>query len=292
MSLEYVKHEKLSLQNHGTLNEKWLQDRIAEDPSILGLGDVRLLDRERSILGGGRLDLLFSDDEYGWRYEVEIQLGATNPSHIIRCIEYWDAERRRYPGYEHVAVLIAEDITSRFLNVVSLMGGNIPIIAIQLDALRVGEQLLLNFTHVLSQAELRTDDTDDDGGGGAADRSYWEQRAGQELMALCDAVAGLVNESASTQWTLSYMRAYIGMQCNGVSNNFILFSPKPTKRLSHILIRNSNKSEWFDRFAEAGLAVTSKRKSRIRLSVTPEEFAEHRDLIRAAIVETVQQIEA
>ena len=27
-------------------------------------------------------------------------------SHIIRTIEYWDIERRRYPAYEHVAVLV------------------------------------------------------------------------------------------------------------------------------------------------------------------------------------------
>jgi hypothetical protein len=32
-------------------------------------------------------------------------LGATDESHIIRCIEYWDIERRRYPAYEHCAVL-------------------------------------------------------------------------------------------------------------------------------------------------------------------------------------------
>ena len=28
-------------------------------------------------------------------------------SHIIRTIEYWDIERRRYPQYEHVAVIVA-----------------------------------------------------------------------------------------------------------------------------------------------------------------------------------------
>ena len=31
-------------------------------------------------------------------------------------IEYWDIERRRYPQYEHSAVLIAEDVTTRFLH--------------------------------------------------------------------------------------------------------------------------------------------------------------------------------
>src|SRR3989442_11609419 len=41
-------------------------------------------------------------------------------SHIIRTIEYWDNERRRYPAYEHIAVLVAEQVTARFLNVIGL----------------------------------------------------------------------------------------------------------------------------------------------------------------------------
>jgi len=40
--MEYVKFEKVSLKNHPQLNERWLQERIAEDPIILGLGDVVL----------------------------------------------------------------------------------------------------------------------------------------------------------------------------------------------------------------------------------------------------------
>jgi len=35
--LRFVKHEKL----------EWVQDRIAEDPLMLGLGDVVLKDKER-----------------------------------------------------------------------------------------------------------------------------------------------------------------------------------------------------------------------------------------------------
>ena len=73
-----------------------------------------------------RLDLLFIDSDGKERYEVEIQLGATDESHIIRTIEYWDIERKRYPQYNHTAVIIAEDITSRFLNVISLFNGSIP----------------------------------------------------------------------------------------------------------------------------------------------------------------------
>ena len=44
--------------------------------------------------------------EHSQRYEVELRLGATDEFHIIRCIEYWDIELRRYPSYEHIAVLV------------------------------------------------------------------------------------------------------------------------------------------------------------------------------------------
>ncbi len=53
--LTYVKYEKISLLSHPELNEKWIQDLIAEDPSILGLGDLILKDKERLQPRAGRL---------------------------------------------------------------------------------------------------------------------------------------------------------------------------------------------------------------------------------------------
>ena len=131
-----------------------MQERIAEDPSLLGLGDLILKDKERIHPQGGRLDILCQDAESNRRYEIEIQLGKSNESHIIRTIEYWDIERKRYPQYEHTAVLVAEEITSRFLNVISLFNGFIPLVAIQMQALRIGDQVSLVFTTVLNEMRL------------------------------------------------------------------------------------------------------------------------------------------
>ena len=136
MEEKYVKTEVISLKAHPELNEKWVQAKIAEDPSIIGLGELNLKDTERPQPSGGRLDLLLHDPETNRRYEVELELGKSDESHIIRTIEYWDYQRKKFPQYEHCAVLIAEDITSRFLNVISLFNGTIPFIAIQMKALR------------------------------------------------------------------------------------------------------------------------------------------------------------
>src|SRR5688500_11806703 len=128
MSLNYEKPKHIALNKHPVFTEKWLQDRIADDPSLLGLGDLVLKDKERVHPKAGRLDLLLQDADTSRRYEVEIQLGATDESHIVRTIEYWDIERKRYPQYEHTAVIVAEDITSRFLNVIGLFNGSIPLV--------------------------------------------------------------------------------------------------------------------------------------------------------------------
>jgi hypothetical protein len=61
---------------------------------------------------------LFEDPDATKRYEVELMLGRVDETHIIRAIEYPDIERKRYPNYANVAVLAAEEITSRFLNVI------------------------------------------------------------------------------------------------------------------------------------------------------------------------------
>ena len=138
-NVKYEKLTRLSIRSHPEVSERWVQERIAEDPSILGLGDVILKDKERIHSGAGRLDLLLQEAEGTRRYEVEIQLGKTDESHIIRTIEYWDIERKRYPQYDHTAVIVAEEITSRFLNVIGLFNGTIPLMAIQMSAVQIGD---------------------------------------------------------------------------------------------------------------------------------------------------------
>jgi len=291
MALTFTKHEKISLRKHPEFTEAWLHDRICEDPSLLGFGDIRVLDRERPVSGAGRLDVLLFDEDENRRYEVEIMLGATDPSHIIRTMEYWDIERRRYPSYEHVAVLVAEDITTRFLNVMSLFAGSIPLVAVQLDALRVGEHLVLDFVRVLDQTELRVDDTEGDSGGGQVNRAYWNQKAGPQLMKVCDEVLEVINRTTTVPQELNYLRGYIGLSSNGVVRNFIHFAPRPAKGFTHIIFSNSNAEQWKQQFEEAGVLVASKRKGRFRISVTPDEFTEHKELLQAAIEETVKEYE-
>ncbi len=274
--MQYVKPEYLSIKNHPELSEKWVQDRISEDPSLLGLGDVVLRDRERIQPRAGRLDLLLQDDG-NRRYEVEIQLGATDESHIIRCIEYWDIERRRYPQYDHCAVIVAEQITSRFLNVISLFNGIIPIIAMQMRAIKVNDQIALIFTRVLDEMSLGLIDDDEDSKL-VTDRAYWEKRGTKETVDLADKVLSLV-KNHHPALELKYNKLYIGLAENGQPNNFITLRPLK----SALVVRSKiPRSDEVDQLIEnSGLDALDydARRNRYRIRLTAQDLDKHNDTI-------------
>jgi len=271
--MEFTKFEKISLRH---LGERWVQDRIAEDPAALGLGEnVFLKDKEKIQTGAGRLDLLLQDAEDDWRYEVEVQLGATDPSHIIRTIEYWDIERRRYPQYGHTAVIIAEDITSRFLNVIGLFNGAIPIVAIQMKALKNQGQVGLVFTTIMNQMSLGLEEEDEETYE-QVDREYWETRKGsKETVAMADEILNLAKQF-DVSLKLNYNKGYIGMVKNGRSNNFITFEPK--KKHTWVRLRLERSKEITDKLENTDLDVSYKWR-RYRLRLRPGEIEENTDTI-------------
>lgn len=221
--MKYVKSEIISLKNSSDFNEKWLQARIEEDPSIIGLGELEFRDTEKIQIGGGRLDTILYDPEDKRRYEVEIQLGKTDESHIIRTIEYWDLERKKNPQYEHCAVIIAEDITSRFLNVISLFNGFIPLIAIQVKAVKIDSTISLFFTKVLD--EMKFELLDEDVVTETVDREYWEKKATKQTLKLTDKIINTLGDITS-EYNLKYNKHYIGLENNNIANNFLSFVPR------------------------------------------------------------------
>lgn len=275
MSIKFVKPERVPLKKQPELNEKWVQECIADDPSLLGLGDLILRDKERIQPHVGRLDLLFQDAESDHRYEVEIQLGKTDESHIIRTIEYWDIERKRYPQYDHTAVLVAEDVTSRFLNVVSLFNGYIPLVAIQMQALKFGEQFSLVFTTVLSEMRLGLDEGEEEKE--LADRAYWEKRAGKATLAMADKLFQTL-KSWDSELALKYNKVYIGLTKSGQLNNFVIFRAK--KQWLRVEPRFEQSEEIDAKLEDAGLDITYNSKTgRYPIKLNAGDIKKHQGLL-------------
>jgi hypothetical protein len=275
----YVKPIELSLKGHAEFTEKWVQQRIADDPAILGLGDLILKDAERRQPSAGRLDLLLQDAESSRRYEVEVQLGKTDESHIIRTIEYWDIEKKRYPQYDHCAVLVAEDITSRFLNVASLFNGAIPLIAIQMRAIQVGESVSLLFTKVLDERPVGLEEDEGDDAKAATDRTYWETiRGTKETVGIADKFLQDIR-SFAPGIELKFNKFYIGLAKGDVPDNFVIFRAK--REFITVECRIDRNEDLDKEIAASGVDAMpyDARWGRYRVRVTSKDLPRHREFL-------------
>jgi hypothetical protein len=259
-----------------------VQGRLIEDPALLGLGDVDVKDSERPQPRAGRLDLLLFDPETTTRYEVELQLGPTDESHIVRTIEYWDIERRRYPQYDHVGVIVAEEITARFFNVISLFNGFIPLMAIQMSAIEVNGATTLVFTTVLDRITLGVEE--DEEADEPRDRSYWETKASKETLQLTDDLLSLIRE-IEPDLALKYNKTYIGLARNGIATNFVSFRP----RHHHVLVefKIPRSEELTQELEDAGMELLTyqTRWGRYGLHIDAEDLSERTDVLRRLVAE-------
>lgn len=219
--------------------------------------------------------MLLGDDDT--RYEVEIQLGATDPSHIIRTIEYWDVEKKRYPQYNHCAVIIAEEITSRFLNVIGLFNGTIPLIAIQLFATKAGDEISLNFVKVLDRNDYGTDEENE---AEPTDRRYWESKS--KVISFVDAIFTDVSSHA-LGLELKYNKFYIGLAQNGSATNFIYFRPR--KQFVYLFIAGKEEAEKTEALENTNLEfdyVIRDHAYRIRINAL-KDYQTNKELLEGMI---------
>ena len=245
--------KSLSIREAGK-DEYWLQDQIYDNPNCIGLGELEAIGREKKQSSGGRLDILLKDSEDDTMYEVEIMLGETDESHIIRTIEYWDNEKRRWPQRQHFAVLIAERINRRFFNVIHLLSNNIPIIAIQASLVEVhGKQSLL-FTKILDTYEEIDDGTSGDEKTTREDwakKSKWTLETADYLLELFSGVF----EGAS----LNFVKGYISIVYSGYK--YIWFHKRSQNKSLMVFIKKDGTKEKIIELLDGNnISYTERRK--------------------------------
>ena len=276
--MEYTKAEKIFIKGH--FSEKWLQDIIENDPSIIGLGEVDVIKRERKQSSGGRLDFLMLSSDGTTLFEVEVMLGSTDESHIIRTIEYWDIEKRRFPSKDHKAVIIAENITNRFFNVVALMNKAIPIVAIQLNAFTYDGKVFLDFVKVLDTYESPEDE--EDLGLEVVDRSYWENKAAKKSIKILDDIIDLTkNEYLDLRVTYNKHHVALGT----IPKNFMWLRPRKTNGYCHIeiLVGSDNLEQATQMLEGVGETYTIRKEKILAFPITISSFSQHKDVVKNLI---------
>ncbi len=276
--LKIVKPTPFKLKGSGQYNEKWLQEYIFDDPGCLGLGDLKSIQREKPTAGGGRLDILLKDDDNETLYEVEVMLGKTDESHIIRTIEYWDLERRRYPNYNHVAVIVAEDITNRFFNVISLLNKSIPIIAIKIHSLEVEGKLIVDFIKILDLSEQENFDELEENRQEGSSRNYWEDRCNQDALAVVDEIISLCKNN-SMETNPIYNRSHIAMSSKVL--NFCWLEPRIRQKKCLIKVKTGeeNVSLIEEDMSESNIEIRRHRTYGVKMSLNLKILQEEKDNI-------------
>ena len=273
-------------------DEGWLQDLIADNPQILGLGeDVVVRDKERRQTTGGILDLLLENGD-NLRWEVEIQLGATDASHIVRTIEYWDIERKRYPQYEHRAVIVAEEITDRFFNVIALFNGHIPITAIKLTAVKLpGGKVGVLFTKILD-TQTRDDESSNDRSP-VYNRAYWVEKASEAWWNRVQKIYANLNDEFGC--SRGYNRESISLKKSGKRETLIYFLPDGgsdvivyTGRRDKSIERRLDDLGWKHECEEYGKYGERYCLDFPSRDLAEEDFALLRDMFRVAIGEEIE----
>jgi hypothetical protein len=273
------KAQTISVRDLPNGSERLIQDLIANDPSILTLGPLVLRNVERTQPSGGRLDILLrSEDGTAW-YEVEVQLGKTDESHIIRTIEYWDIERRRYSDIRHTAVLVAEEITGRFFNVISLFNQSIPIIALKLTALKLGDQYSILFTKVLDY-ERKGLETEEDNQT-TPTREDWVRWSATSSMALADQILAIAKE-LNSGFEFKFNKNYINTTLNGKGKNLIYLLPQ--KRQTKLWVTLRSEPELDKLCEDEGLEVNYNDYYRgYQFDLRPGDVDSHRDFFKKFI---------
>ncbi len=254
-------------------DEYWLQDQIYDNPSCLGLGDLESYAKERRQSSGGRLDILLKDIKDDSMYEVEVMLGETDESHIIRTIEYWDNEKRRWPQRQHYAVLVAENVTSRFFNVIQLLSHSIPIIAIQVNLIDSTGQKCLHFSKILDTYEELDDVL---GNGITYDEEYWKKRANWTLetaQAMLNNVGDMFDAPK-----VRFLKDYLVVSALG-NNYFWIAKRKANKSMIEFQVLNENIEVVSNLLDEENISHIQKRHI-FRITCDVEFIKKNTELIR------------
>jgi len=265
--------KKIFIRNAGK-DEYWLQDIIYENPKIIGLGDLVAVNKEKKQASGGRLDILLKEPTENLMYEVEVMLGETDPSHIIRSIEYWDNEKRKYPQRQHFCVLIAESFDRRYFNVIQLMSLNIPMIAIQADLLEVNGEKILNFSKII---DIYTEPEEDEEDIKQVNESTWNADSPWTNLNAKEIYDSLTGKHDRID--LRYTQSYISINIDGRNAYWLCKRIKPTSAL-FFSVKDDEKVEAIKKKLEGNdIGYTYNRYKEFMLSVDIKSIKKNIELL-------------
>jgi hypothetical protein len=205
-------------------------------------------------------------------FEVEIQLGATDETHIIRTIEYWGHEKRKWPKHGHTAVLVAEVINNRFFNVVHLLSLSVPIIGIQANIVEFGGQRALHFTKIIDSYEEPEEEHKSQQ---VFDEKHWQEKCPWSL----DRALWYENllESVYGSIETQYFDWYISFTIEGTARVWVN-QRKKDRAYIEVRLGEDHFQQTVDYLNNSGVSVRQRNGRDLNFTVNLLQLNEHKDV--------------
>lgn len=153
-------------------------------------------------------------------------------------------------------------------------------IALQLNALQLGNQVILNFTKVLDAVvPITAEEEEEISEKETTDRAYWENRGSQLSLGLVDQCLEILREIDPTL-TLTYNKYYIGLRQGNRANNFVIFKPK--KNFLRAEIRYDDLDSLRDELKQKDIEVIGidRRWGRLRIIINKGDAVTQRETLK------------
>jgi hypothetical protein len=136
------------------------------------------------------------------------------------------------------------------MNVISLFNGAIPLIALQISAHKVGDDISIEFTKVIDRLTIGSDEEEEYE---VTDRTYWESRSTPKMLKQVNQIFTFLG-SYTNGFELKYNKFYIGLSKDGIAKNFISFVPK--KNFLYIKIKGNLDEDKKSNIENAGIEIS------------------------------------
>ena len=164
--------------------------------------------------------------------------------------------------------------------------GSIPLVAIQMSAIRLGVSVSLICSKVLDEMRLGLVDEDEEVQA-VTDRSYWEARASKHTLAMADEMLEVVR-AFDPELELKYNKFYIGLAKGGRPNNFVIFRPK--KDWLRLEVRLDRSDETQAQLDGSGLDIMDydSRWGRYKIRLAKGDTMKHKDFLAALMTKAFE----
>lgn len=165
------------------------------------------------------------------------------------------------------------------------MNRSIPIIAFQLNALKIENKIILNFTTVLDIYEEPEDE--EKLGGEEVGRPYWEKKAHAKSIKIMDDMIAMAEEAYPNS-KVTYNKHHIAL--GTTRQNYMWFHPRKSPNNCHLEIKVGKEyiEEAKSMFEELGISYTPRKDDRLAVSLQSDELKKNSEKIMELIKQSIQ----